>query len=291
MLGGGSAAAGGAPIRVPIPVPADVEPPLANAWLVRPAVYDDGCHQGQHASLVPRCVYGDPGGATTIVLFGDSHASQWFPPIEHFALAHHDRLVSLTHSWCPAAIVALSSPSRAACDLWRRRALRRIRRERPDLVVIGSMPPALVDADDRLVTDPDDHARIWRAGYDAVLRRLHTYTSRIVVLSDSVMTTDVPKCLAVHLHDAEACATARDESIDPIQVGIEHTLADQDDIGLITTTAWTCPSDPCPGIIGRVLVWRDEIHLTPVVTELFKARIAHALTKALRRPGSGVLHR
>jgi hypothetical protein len=28
---------------------------------------------------VPECVYGNPSSKTTVVLFGDSHAMQWFP--------------------------------------------------------------------------------------------------------------------------------------------------------------------------------------------------------------------
>jgi hypothetical protein len=267
------------------PVPANIQPPLARATVVLPRVYADGCHQHKRETRVPPCVYGDPKGKTTIVLFGDSHASQWFPPIDHFATVHHDRLVSLTHSFCPAAVVPLHGSAAAACTLWRHRALRRIRSEHPDLIVIGSMPPALLGDDGSVLWDGDEHARIWRAGYDAVLRRLHRYTPHILLLSDSRMRINVPRCLEAHLDDAGACTTPRDESIDPVQVGIEHDLVDQDDVGLIVTTAWTCPSDPCPGIIGNILVWRDVMHLTPVVTEKFKGRIANALARALASQG------
>jgi hypothetical protein len=43
----------------------------------------------------PACVYGDPRSSRTVVLFGDSHALQYFPAVERIALARGLRLVHL----------------------------------------------------------------------------------------------------------------------------------------------------------------------------------------------------
>ena len=42
-------------------------------------MYADGCHLNPPETEVPECVYGNPSSKTTVVLFGDSHAMQWFP--------------------------------------------------------------------------------------------------------------------------------------------------------------------------------------------------------------------
>jgi hypothetical protein len=271
----------GLPLPGPERVPPEIHPSLVRARTALPLVYDDACHVRHFDTYVARCVYGDPSGKITIVLFGDSHASQWFPPIDYFANRHHYRLVSLTHSFCPAAIVRIAGPGNTPCATWRRAALHRIAREHPDLVVIGSMPARLADGTGNRITDPARRARLWRSGYDRVIARLHGWTPRILLLSDSTMALDVPACLAKHLADARPCATPRDVSIDPENVAIERAIAAEDHVGLVVTTAWTCPSDPCPPFIGNVLVWRDDLHLTPTVTALFANRIAHALATAL----------
>jgi peptidoglycan/LPS O-acetylase OafA/YrhL len=44
----------------------------------RPQMYSDGCHLDLPETESPECVYGNPSSDTTVVLFGDSHAMQWF---------------------------------------------------------------------------------------------------------------------------------------------------------------------------------------------------------------------
>ena len=51
----------------------------------------------------PACVYGDRGARTTVVLFGDSHAMQYFPALQRIAGRRHWRLVELTKAACPPA--------------------------------------------------------------------------------------------------------------------------------------------------------------------------------------------
>jgi hypothetical protein len=46
----------------------------------RPQMYADGCHLTFPETQTPECVYGNRSSETTVVLFGDSHAMQWFPP-------------------------------------------------------------------------------------------------------------------------------------------------------------------------------------------------------------------
>ena len=76
--------------------------------------------------------------ATTVVLFGDSHAMQWFPALERIARSRRWRLVELTKAGCPpAAVSVVYAPLGRAypeCDVWRSAALARIARERPALV-------------------------------------------------------------------------------------------------------------------------------------------------------------
>ena len=70
--------------------------------MTKPKVYLDDCHVNNGEVLSGDCTYGDRSSSKTIVLYGDSHAAQWFPALEKIANENGFKLVSLTKSACPA---------------------------------------------------------------------------------------------------------------------------------------------------------------------------------------------
>jgi hypothetical protein len=98
-------------------------PTPATARADLPIIYGDGCHLTAPAVAYPPCHFGDTQSKITIVLFGDSHAAQWFPTLEAIAIEHHWLVVSRTKSGCPAPDVTIYQRNlkRAydECDTWR----------------------------------------------------------------------------------------------------------------------------------------------------------------------------
>ena len=94
-----------------------------------PVLYADGCHLDYEHVTSPECVFGDPLAATTVVLFGDSHAAHWFPALERIASEERWRLVSLTKSGCPSVDVAIRDlrigRRYVECETWRHNSLAR----------------------------------------------------------------------------------------------------------------------------------------------------------------------
>ena len=84
-------------------MPANLRPSVGRRQGDLPAIYNDGCHLDAAVTKPPPCVFGDTAGATTVVLFGDSHAAQWFPALDDIATRHHWRLLVLTKKGCPTA--------------------------------------------------------------------------------------------------------------------------------------------------------------------------------------------
>src|SRR5262249_34084671 len=105
----------------------------------RSRAYYDGCLVGKRGERSPACVYGDATSTETVVLFGDSHAMQYFSAVERIARRRHWRLVELTKSGCPAAGVQvldyLRGRAYTECDAWREYALRRIAQELPRMII------------------------------------------------------------------------------------------------------------------------------------------------------------
>ena len=105
-----------------------------------PRIYADGCQLQLLATESPPCEYGPARNDTTVVLFGDSHAAHWFPALDSVAALRGWKLVNLTKTGCPATSVTVTNLGRRyfECDAWRARALERIVRLRPTLVVFSN---------------------------------------------------------------------------------------------------------------------------------------------------------
>ena len=288
----GPATAGGRPGRGPattpagepagpLPVPKNLQPSLAAARDDIAVVYRDGCHLGFTQTQPGSCAYGDPTSGTTVVLFGDSHAAQWFPALLQLANANHWRLESLTKSACSAADVRVWSSALnrqyAECDAWRGAVLARIAAEHPALVVVS---------DDRYYqlavnggpVPVGDLQEQWDAGLSRTLDRLRDTAGRVVLIGDTPRSrVDPPVCLSAHLADARACATPLSRAIDAPRLDADSRVADSVGVGFVDPTPWVCPSDPCPAIIGRVLVLRDQHHLTQVFSGILARRLGDAL--------------
>jgi hypothetical protein len=239
-------------------VPDNLMPSLASAYQDKPPIYADGCILGDSSSTPGECVYGDPGGRVTVVLFGDSHAAQWFSAFDSAARQNGWRLIVLTKMGCPTADVAVTNVvRRPECGPWRANALARIGTIHPDLVVLSAYR----------YKGSDDTT--WRAGLDRTLTVLRPEATRVLVLGDTpTPRTDVPSCVAGHLREVDACMSTRAAAIRPGRLGVEQQVAADHGADFVSTDDWLCTSQDCPVVIGDVLVYRDDSHLTSTAAAL-----------------------
>src|SRR5258708_25435659 len=89
------------------------------------------------------CIFGEASSRPHIVLFGDSHAVQWFNPLQRIVESHGWELTTMVKSACPAIDIVsrgLSGGAVAICASWRAEALRRIAALRPSIVFMGNDP-------------------------------------------------------------------------------------------------------------------------------------------------------
>jgi hypothetical protein len=265
----------------PIPVPSDLKPPLADAMTDAPVIYSNGCHLNFPQTVPPPCTFGDLKSHTTVVLFGDSKAGQWFPALQALAVKHHWRLVSMTKSACPAVDITPWNSARGRayreCDAWRRNVIRRIASEHPALVVIS---------DDRLYQlairgGPVPAAKAqsaWNAGLQRTLRAAMANAASVLLIGDTPRArSDPATCLARHLSNLMACATPLKVAIDLARLRADDRAASTTGARFLDPTAWVCSSDPCPPIIGHTLLYREQDHLTATFVLQLAARLDLAL--------------
>ena len=259
------------------PVPRDLVPPLATASDDLPVIYADDCHLDVAGVTPGDCVFGDPDGAATVVLFGDSHAAQWFPALERLATEHGWRLVSITKSACATADIDIWAEivKRAydECSHWREAAFGRMATERPDLVVVSDSRgyKAMVDG----VAVPVAEVRgKWDAASGRTLERLKTLARHVVVIGDTPRANaDPPACLSANLDDATACAIPFANAVNREWTVGEAAVASAAGVAFIDPTPWVCRTDPCPAVTGRLLVFRDQHHLTATYARALAERL------------------
>jgi peptidoglycan/LPS O-acetylase OafA/YrhL len=265
------------------PVPANLTPPLAEvrAETSLPLPQRDSCHS-DFADTRSRtdCVYGDKTADRTIVLFGDSHALQWFPALEVLATRRHYRLVDVTKSSCtPMSLTIWNETLRrpyAECDTWRRDAIRRIRALRPDLIVLSTLTGTGAHG---LHGGGAGFDAAWAKGTSRTVAQLRTVGTRVAVLGDTVLPgQQVPECLADNLDDAGACSFYRAGGIEPLGRRTAQAASARAAGALVVDPVpWLCSRRQCPTVVGNLLVYRDEQHLSTA----YSAWLAPVLGNAL----------
>lgn len=263
-----------------------VRPNPLRARADRSRAYYDGCLVGIDGTNSNRCLYGDPHGARTLILFGDSHAMQYFPALEELAESRHWRLIALTKAECTPGEVPIRSMvadrEYSQCDAWRADSLERIEEGDPKSAIVlmsgDTVYTPLGAGGEELRGEAG--AAAMEAGYLATLRRIHRAGLPTVVIRDTpVSSSDVPSCVSEDLQDLSACAFRR--------VADRNTEFDvraasaSPGTPLIDITPEICPDDLCRAVIGNALVYRDKSHLTAT----FARTLAPGIERGLRAAG------
>ncbi|MEY4623968.1 MAG: hypothetical protein RLZZ07_598 [Actinomycetota bacterium] len=212
----------------------------------KPKIYDDGCHANYGNRNSPECLYGDVNSKRKIVLYGDSHAAQWFPALEKIAIDEGYALISLTKSACPAVEVDRVNSGafkNSDCKAWRESSIKRIRELKPDAVIMSSFQHF---AHPKRYSSRDAW---WFEGQRSLYAKVLNSSLNLIYISDTPKPQrDIPSCLAT----AKADECDANEKSDPRVVG-----------GFIALdpTPWLC-ANSCPAIVDGIVAYRDASHIS-----------------------------
>ena len=232
----------------------------------RPQMYADGCHLTFTETEAPACVYGNRSSEVTVVLFGDSHAMQWFPALNRIAKERDWRLLGLTKAACPPAEVHIYNGtlrrSYRECDEWRERTIERIvQKENPNLVVTSSLPTYRPREDGKRLPKAAGRDALVE-GYASTLKTLRSTGAPVAVIEDVPHPNkNVPQCVSRSLDHLQECATPRSKALGypPVNARAAEEVGG---VRLIDPTSEVCLEETCPAVIGDALVYRNGAHLT-----------------------------
>jgi len=223
----------------------------------RGRLYADGCMAWAEDTTSDRCTYGNPKSDRRVVVFGDSRAMQYFDPLEPVAVRRNWRLVGLVRGNCLVAQVAYEK----YCDIWRENSLRRIEREKPDLVIVGSATKSIyrVRRGSRQLSRSASQPLLVR-GFASTLRRLRATGARLLVIRDqSLAPFAPPECLVEGPVSFDECAYAAGPRL---PTAFELRAARRVGVRTIDPQPAFCPGGICSPVVNGTVVFRDNYHLT-----------------------------
>lgn len=231
----------------------------------RPLVYEDGCHANYAETKSDACEYAKLDSQKTMVLYGDSHAAQWFPALSEIASRSGYKLVSLTKSACPSVDVVRSDQGAfkmSRCKKWREDSIQRIMKMKPDVLVMSSFQ---YFAQPRQFQDRD---KWWDDGQRKLLAQVKNASPNLIYLTDTPHPArDVPACLANNsISQCNKTERSKNLSISGFEV--------------IDPNSWLC-SRTCPAVKDGVVAYRDASHISVDIAIALIPR----LTQALRDQG------
>ncbi len=236
-----------------------------------PSIYANGCHLALEA-VAPKdgCTAGHVDGVRLTVLFGDSHAAQWFPALDEIARQRGERLLAMTKSSCPSADVGVwNGVARSAytqCETWRKEVMARLRTVGAARVVLSNLieePIVVVDRDTGRLLKGREAAAAWRQGLERTIQQLRALGLEVVVVRDTPRPRpDVQDCLYAAA-DAAKCELTRAEALSAPALDVAAARASGAEVWDFSDQI--CPAGRCPVLVPGEqpeVVYRDSNHLT-----------------------------
>ena len=225
---------------------------------------------GMLDSVLAECVDGDVASKSTIVLFGDSHARQWFTAFGAVAQQRGWRVLLLRKPACPTAEITvfnsyLNRPY-TECDAWRESAMRRIVELHPMAVVLANrqmqnFTPGLQGANDT-----------WREASRKTMQTLDAAGITTILLRDTPSPgIDIPDCLngdsswwsRQHSTGKNPCILNRSSALNDGWFHAEEEAASGlSHVHVLDLTDLFCEGGVCPPMKDGVIVYSDDNHIS-----------------------------
>jgi len=235
-------------------------PSLLDITLDLPLFYDQEECLGKNQIEVKKCSYGVLDNPDYIIaLVGGSHSGHWFPALEILAEELNFQIDLYNHDGCRFTNDDVWDHLTETCLDWNANLMEHLKEEPPDLV---------------FTTSTLNKRDVVPTGYIGQWKHLEGITTIFAVRDSPRMKEHIPSCLR-NADDPLDCAITRDEGVSKV-VPWERLEAAPPNVIFTDLTDSFCDDTTCYPVIGNVIVYRDDNHLT--------AQYAKTLAPSLKQP-------
>lgn len=252
-------------IEVPSPEGPAFIPDLSLARQDLPEVYSRGCHVARPDVDPIPCVFEmtpvEEESQKTVMLVGDSHAAHWLPALQEIGATRNWTIITHTKSSCPFidTSIIVAKTEYPECLVWSAAVREDILSRQPDLLMTAMVTNHFAVG----ATSQEDNQERLAAGLLRAWQPLKDAEIPIAVVRGTPrMGQLIPECLAENPDTPLNCAVARETALG--HGGSVSLAANQagSDVTIIDITDAFCNSKLCEPIVGNVLVYRDQHHIT-----------------------------
>ncbi len=234
------------------------------------SIYSDGCYKPDPHWQRTQCIYGDRDSSHVLALVGGSHSAHWLPALDRIAKAYGFRIVVYTKSNCLFSEQDERVEAKVLdrwCMDWNAELLGILRHDRPDVIFTtatrGSGTHEHV---------PQGFLRRWTM--------LEEMGIPVIAIRDTPwMKFWVPECLEMRGHRSQECSQPRDRVL-ARSSPLERLPRSPPNVRFVDMTEYFCDGSRCPGVIGNVIVYSDDSHITASYSRTLAPMLARKLTDA-----------
>jgi hypothetical protein len=232
-----------------------------------PQIFKDGCYKPDADWQRTHCTYGDRKSAHVLALVGGSHSAHWLPALDLLGKQHGFRVVVYSKSNCLFSELDASIEAEKLdswCQKWNARTLEILLEERPEVIFTTATRGS--GAEEYVPT-----------GFLQRWAKLDAAGIKVIAIRDTPwMEFWVPECLEVHGHDSGECSQAADHVL--ARTSPLARLAQRPSkVQFIDMTPYFCDSRECPAVVGNVIVYRDDSHITAAYSRTLAPMLARQL--------------
>ncbi|AXJ08220.1 acyltransferase family protein [Arthrobacter sp. PM3] len=217
--------------------------------------YEGGCTSNEK-ELTNICTNGKQNAAKTVVIIGNSHAHVWATPVLSLAEKYGWKVEAITKGYCPVTVGPAPGLSDGCLD-FNKDTLKKVLDMKPDLVVTTSTR-----------TEPAPGAtEFMDPGWVPPIKSINDAGIPVVALRDTPrMHKPVPACLEDDPDDYAACGSTTAENYQATSP--DTAVAGQlPDTKFLDFSRFFCQKQVCPAVIGNVMVYKDDNHVTRTYME------------------------
>lgn len=250
-----------------------------------PVCYDDGFHLGRDATVPKIGEYGDPSSRLSVFLVGDSQAAYWLPALQDIAIKFPFKIYHSTKGACllSPSLTPYAKHKRpySACSEWAQKVMLEIERLQPTVVVISNSSKYRSKRSG-VQYAPHEFA----SQLKEVMNSIQSMGAKVLAIADTPAPGyDVADCMGRLCKDTNDCGFPYDaESVSHDIVSLAAAMSEG--ATLLNLNKNICPDNFCPAVVGNVLVYRDESHLT---TEFAKTLVPFIEPILLRLLGANTV--
>ncbi|MUK87361.1 acyltransferase family protein [Ornithinibacillus sp. L9] len=201
----------------------------------------------------------------TIALVGGSHSGHWFPALEELSEKLKLQIDVYNKDGCRFTDDDMGGRMTEACMEWNENVLEPLMKNSPDII----FTTANVNSED---TVPIGYINQWK--------KFEEISEIFAIRDNPRMNEKIPLCLETK--SIEECSKPREEALSETPPW-ENTDGIPSNVTFADLSDSFCDAETCYPVIGNIIVYRDQHHLTTLYVKTMAATLEEHLIGALKK--------